>query len=68
MSKLIVGASSLAPISYLGLFKLKSLKIYEIDPKYIVYNHKLKFKNSTLLSKRTNDFSVLEKAYNNYKS
>ena len=35
---------------------------------FIVYNHKLKFKNSTLLSKRTNDFSVLEKAYNNYKS
>ncbi len=34
---------------------------------YIVYKHKLKYINSTLLSKRTNDFSVLEKAYNNYK-
>ena len=32
----------------------------------IVYTHKLKYKNSTLLSKRTNDFSLLEKAYNNY--
>ena len=37
MSELIVGASSLVPISYLGLLKLKSLKIYEIDSEYIKY-------------------------------
>ena len=44
MSNLIVGASSLAPISYLGLFKLKSLKIYEIDQNilYIITNSNLK--------------------------
>ena len=37
MSKLIVGASSFAPISYLGLFVLKRLKIYEVDSEYIRY-------------------------------
>ncbi len=180
MSKLIVGTSSLAPISYLGLLVLKTLKIYEVDSEYIkylsnfqehlffsdgdksnrkyigiildingykyfaplssfkekhkkmkesvdfikirdyavininnmvpvpdnkyklvdikgvkdinykfllqaenreinkqrnrilknasiVYNHKLKYKDSTLLGKRTNNFSVLESAYNSYK-
>ena len=33
----------------------------------IVYNHKFKYKNSTLLAKRTNDFSILEIALIKYK-
>ncbi len=32
----------------------------------IVYNHKLKYKKSTLLAKRTNDFTILEMAYSKY--
>lgn len=33
----------------------------------IVYKHKIRFNNSTLLGKRTNDFKNLEKALISYK-